>query len=407
MAKTIEFAPQGGATGKICLQLPNTDATDLDFARISKGTLKNENGILETALPNIPRYTFEDDGCPALLLEPQSTNLVSYSSDFTQWGTGRSSVSSNVTISPKGDLSASLIVPDTQNGQHSISKSSLSSDNGTYSVYVKADGYSAIRINGGSSGNGYADFDTVSESITLSGGTYFQDAKITDEGNGWYRCSLTLSTGSGDNRFFIIVLNELNQTSYIGDGTSGVYLWHGQSEELLYATSPIETNGTIETRTKDSSSKTGLANYINSSEGTFYFYGKALADSNNNRYISLSDNSGNNFIQIRVNTSNKLQCRLFKNGSGVGSAINDNSTSVINNYKVAIVWSSTKFVLFVNGSKIGEQLVDASFTSNTLDTLTFNNGLVGGSSNYEGKVKDLRVYTTALTDQELIDLTTI
>lgn len=176
---------------------------------------------------------------------------------------------------------------------------------------------------------------------------------------------------------------------------------------VVVSTSWIETNGTIETRAKDTSSKTNLSNYINSSEGTFYFYGKTLSDSSNSRFISLSDNSGSNFIQLKINTNNKIITGLKINNLDIGNAIVDNSTSTLNYYKVAIVWSSTKFVLFVNGSKIGEQLVDASFTSNTLDTLTFNNALVGGGSNYEGKVKELEVYTTALTDIEAIDLTTL
>jgi len=177
---------------------------------------------------------------------------------------------------------------------------------------------------------------------------------------------------------------------------------------VSYNTSWIETNGTIETRTADSASKSGLSNYINSSEGTFYFYGKTLANSNNNRFISLSDNSGgSNYVQIRVSTLSKLQCRIFKNNGGVGSAIDDNITNTLNYYKCAIVWNSTKFALFVNGSKIGEQLVDASLNSNILDTLTFNNEVVNGGSKFEGKVKDLRVYDTVLTDQELTELTTI
>ena len=406
MAKTIEFAPQGGATGKICLQLPNTDATDLDFSRTSGATLKNENGVLEDVLPNIPRYTFEDDGCPVLLLEPQSTNLITYSSDFTQWTTQRANLTPNVITSPKGDLSGSLIVPTAVFGSHQIEKGISASPSGTYSIYIKADGYSAIRINSGSSGNGYAEFDTVTESVINSGGTYFEKAKITKEKDGWYRCQLTLSSGLSGNGLFIYVLNELNQQSYTADGTSGLYIWHGQLEELPYASSPIETDGAIETRTKDSASKTNLENYINSSEGTFYFYGKALADSDINRFISLSDDSSNNFLQIRINTTNVLQVRTFKGGSGL-EIISSPTTNTLNYYKCAAVWSNTKLAMFVNGVKIDEKVVDNSYPTNTFNTLTFNNAVIGGSANYEGKVKEFWVDDTALTDQELIDLTTL
>ena len=175
---------------------------------------------------------------------------------------------------------------------------------------------------------------------------------------------------------------------------------------VVVSTSWIETSATIETRTKDTSSKTGLSNYINSSEGTFYFYGKALADSNNPRFISLSDNSNNNYIQIRISNANVLQVRTFKDGSGLES-ISSSSTDTTNYYKCAVVWDNTKLAFFVNGAKILEKSVDNSYPIDTLDTLTFNNALVVSASNYEGKGKELEVYKTAYTDSQAIDLTTI
>tara|TARA_R110002020_G_C16198815_1_gene766089 strand:- start:37 stop:1164 length:1128 start_codon:yes stop_codon:yes gene_type:complete len=375
MAKTIEFAPQGGATGKICLQLPNTDATDLDFARTSGATLRNENGVLVDVLPNIPRYNFEDDGCPALLFEPQSTNL---------W-VGSEGTDATL-VSPLGEFGFTNINGFTYSSNQNLVGKTVS----MFFLAKKADNSAPII---GTSGNASADIV-----VKLAGSAVTTQFTTTDLGNGYY-------------------LAEVENFAVVGTGVTSVNLKNNsgvdtfismvQLQELSYSTSYIETlNGTIETRTKDTSSKTNLSNYINSSEGTLYFYGKALADSSNGRYISLSDNSNNNFIQIRISTSNVLQARTFKGGSGLES-ISSATTNTLNYYKCAIVWDNTKLAFFVNGVKVLEKSVDNSYPVNTLDTLTFNNGLVGGGSNFEGKVKELEVYTTAYTDSEAIDLTTL
>jgi len=251
----------------------------------------------------------------------------------------------------------------------------------------------------------------VTQSITVVSGV---DYAVSFSGNG----SITFSGGASgtlngtgstatDRVSQIVTTSSTSVTCTISGTVEYVnFEINTDDSSVVVSTSWIETNGTIETRAKDISTKTGLQNYINSSEGTFYFYGKALADSSNTRYISLSDNSNNNFIQIRISNSNVLQVRTFKGGGGLES-ISSTSTNTLNYYKCAIVWDDTKLAFFVNGIKIQEKSVDNSYPINTLDTLTFNNGFVVGGSNYEGKVKEFEVYTTAYTDSEAIDLTTI
>ena len=60
--------------------------------------------------------------------------------------------------------------------------------------------------------------------------------------------------------------------------------------------------------------------------------------------------------------------------------------------------------MYVNGVLIASD-TNGSIGSFTLDRLTFDNS--NGVNPFYGNVKDLRVYNTALTDQELINLTTI
>ena len=74
--------------------------------------------------------------------------------------------------------------------------------------------------------------------------------------------------------------------------------------------------------------------------------------------------------------------------------------------KVAVRYSLNNFSLWVNGVKRVETLTYAGIPSNTLNNLSFDrNGI--GELDFRGNVKDLKLYNTALTDQELIALTQV
>lgn len=392
MAKTIEFAPQGGATGKICLQLPNTDATDLDFARSSNGTLKNENGILETVLPNIPRYTFEDDGCPALLLEPTSTNEFTYSNDFTQsdWekqnqGLGTIPiVTANYAISPDGTQNASRI-------QFDASTSGSGSDR------------SRIRVNA-----------TLTDGEDYTQSFYLKSTDGTNQSIGFLmdNSQATVVTVTSEWQRFEFTITQVGTSGLYGldlrsatASTSDILVYQGQLEEKSYATSYIPTNGSIETRTKDTTSKSGLSNYINSQKGVLYLEAQCFDDEVNNNFYGLKSSTENThfFIYGGAGASNKWQCNIRVKGfnyyvSG-GSII-----SVRKNIKskIAVVFNENEATFYINGVKGSTQILTSGFDSGVLDQFGFSL-----SSKFYGKVNDARVYTDEMTETELIGLTTI
>ena len=64
---------------------------------------------------------------------------------------------------------------------------------------------------------------------------------------------------------------------------------------------------------------------------------------------------------------------------------------------------SVTVMLFLDGTQIG---ADTSVVLPTgLNVFSFNNPFGGGTSPFYGKVKNIQVYNTALTDAELIELT--
>ena len=64
-----------------------------DFSRASSATVVNKAGLVESVTSGIPRIDFSDDNNGALLLEPQSTNLIGYSENYNYWAKTGSRVS--------------------------------------------------------------------------------------------------------------------------------------------------------------------------------------------------------------------------------------------------------------------------------------------------------------------------
>ena len=72
---------------------------------IETTTAAVEGGITD----NVPRLDYTDSSCPALLLEPQRTNVLTHSEYFGGWGQINTLNTANALISPEGVQNLSLI----------------------------------------------------------------------------------------------------------------------------------------------------------------------------------------------------------------------------------------------------------------------------------------------------------
>jgi hypothetical protein len=236
-------------------------------------------------------------------------------------------------------------------------------------------------------------------------------AKIESAGNGWYRASLTckindVSTLAKVNYYLQETGLSFN-ASYLGDNVSGCYVYGTQIEALPYATSYIKTEGTTITRVADVVAKTGLSNYINSSEGTIFLYSNSITETPDEAFRFGLGADAENYISVGFTNSqtNKVKCVFVKGGV----AIINNSFSVasITSYnKLAISFKNNNFRFFINGTKALEDLtLDTFFAENFLNSVRFNSR--DGFGNLYGKTKEAQVFKTALTDAELITLTTL
>jgi hypothetical protein len=171
------------------------------------------------------------------------TNLLQYSEEFDQaaWTKSNSSITPNAIKSPNNQITADKLVESTASGFHYINQSAtvVSGVPITTSVYAKSAERTGIGVFPYSSAAG-ARFNLANGTIISqdSGVT----ATITSAGDGWYRCSASITAPGTSANPWLLPLNDSDGTNYVGDGTSGIYLWGAQLEEGSTATNYIKSD---------------------------------------------------------------------------------------------------------------------------------------------------------------------
>jgi hypothetical protein len=231
------------------------------ISRASTGTYFDSSGVLQTAPANQPRLNHSFVGSawtqPAVLIEPERTNLNPYSQDFgsPNWGAVSSTITPNSTTAPDGTTTASLWALNSGSGEHYLSRSTtLIEGQLTYSVFAKPAGRNWIILNhNNSTGATYTYFNISTGTIGTTGPGV--TPSIINVGNGWYRCVVTINHSAaahGTNGPQLYIANDTGTaSSFTGDGVSGVYIWGVQLEQGYGVTSYIPTAGTAVTRAAD------------------------------------------------------------------------------------------------------------------------------------------------------------
>ena len=374
-----------------------------DFSRASIGTRVNRDGLIEVVQDNIPRIDFSD-GEGSLKLEPQRTNLVTYSEDFSNasWTKTNVSITSNATTSPEGVVNASKLIEDSSNSTHYIADTISTSSGVTHSLFVfakKAENrYIRLSRAGGSVGVG---FDLENGDFVAGGGAI---GDTEDLGNGWYKCIMIFDTNVTSTQIRVELssfLSAVNNT-YLGNGTSGVYIYGAQLEAGSYSTSLIPTSGSAVTRVADACVNAGNASTFNDSEGVLYAEISALANDGTYRQLGITG-SGNNQVNLSFdNVTNTIGGVVLSSGTYYVLSHIVSDTTVAS--KVALKYKLNDIKFFINGFE-----VDSKNSANMpigLNELNFAIGTTNSNPFY-GNCKELRVYNTALTDTELEELTTI
>jgi len=359
----------------------NTNSGDYSF------TIDNVS-VKEVFQNDIPRVDYLNNSNGSLKLEPQSTNLITYSEDFsnsswTLFGT----IQANSSVSPNGLTTATKLTH--THSQYNMLRV-ITGGVRTTSVFVKNVDADNFYIRGSSSGYAYYNFNTKTVNNNSLKVEYFA--------NDWIRLSLTDSNGL---RQFGIGVDE----SDLSESGNSVYVWGAQLEEKSYATSYIPTSGSSVTRNADACSLTNVADRINSSEGVL-FVETSYVNKGYGNSIAITDGTNSQRVQMYFNNHGLSLLLVVKvNDTIVGthtvssSGINWDSTN-----KIAIKYKTNDMSFWLNGTKVAEDTSGTMFSANTLTKLGFDSGS-GGS--FYGKCNQIQVYSTALSDSELATLTTL
>ena len=357
------------------VNLKEIQEADFDFSRGSSATRVNEQGLIESIASGLPRIDYSS-GFGSLLLEPQRTNKITYSEDFSQWSkTGTTSVSSNDSISPDGSQNASTVSGLTGSGSNDLVKNiGINPANKTYtfSVYLKGSGTLRLHLSNNVD-------NAASNVVTLT--------------SSWVRYEL-IHTFNSTSASLTASLDDNGATA------TEYKVWGAMLEEGSYSTSYIVSNsGSATTRSADVANNSGNADLFNDSEGVLYTEISALADDLTFRTITLSDGTTNNNVGFGYRNNSNVIYTFLK------SDINSSSTVTVSDIKdfnkIAIKYKSGDFAMWINGVEVYTS--PNSFTLSGLTELAFDNG--SGNADFYGKTKELAVFKEALTDAELESLT--
>ena len=381
---------------------------DFTVARASDVWRTNEQGVLEVLGNNVPCIDYSD-GFPVLLTQPQSTNLVTYSNDFTNWTAGGGILRDyDIATSPDGILNASKIyAPSTGTGFYSILPPTYPVANGgtqTVSIFAKAAGLNWIRF-GATLPDTWAYFDLENGIIGTQSGTPPENVKIEDYGNGWFRCSVTAINNNTIQRTQIYLAEADNDLAFVGDDVSGVYIYGAQGEALSYPTSYIPTSGATATRIKDVISGAGSTASINSEEGVLYFNGTYLIDDGdaNGKKIAISDGTSANRIYMTPYQSVASWIRVvFSVGGATQADLVATGLDLTQEIAIAVKWKLNDFELYINGVSTTTDVSGTVPTANTFNQLHLGSELGNGTGLLFAKTKQLRVYESIADAQ--IDL---
>ena len=373
--------------------------------------------VLLSAANNTPRFDHNPNTGQSLglLVEQQSTNLLTYSDQFNNavWVATRATINSNVIIAPDGTLTGDKIYEDTSTNTHVVSQSvTLANATYTASAYLKAGErtFASFQMSDLTTGGAiiFVNLSTgVIVSSTATGSWSAASSTITSVGNGWYKVTTTGTKGAGT----IVAVQILPASSgsivnYTGDGYSGIYIWGAQLEATAFPTSYIPTVATTMTRIIDSAVMTGtnFSSWFNQGQYTMYAEGYSSCPSPNASSMALFCVNG----AITQNSSNlghvgtSPVSNFYNSGVLQGNFTGTGTWNLATNNKIALAINTNDSSGAING------VVASSITSNLMPS-GLNYLYIGSYSaqTFNGTIKRILCYPARLTNTQIQALTTI
>ena len=375
---TLTMIPSGYKAEKVYSVLPTNGDGDFTFNRNDTATRVNKSGLIEQVATDIPRLDYSDGSCPSLLLEPQSTNLITKSNEVTS--VGGAIITLNSAISPDGTLNAFKIkfTGGSSNVGGLLNLENQTANFAASTVYTLS--FYAKNLVGNGQFTARIDTDV----------SIVKQESFTATSN-WQRYTMSFTTDLGSTTFS-------SNSRFRNFQENGEVLFYGVQLEKGIATSLIPTTTQPETRSAESfsndfSSQPTVANtntvvlkFIPMGFSTDFF--KLLKFSGVDGELRLEGFSTNNYDVYGTG--------LTSSGMIDGALQLDAGSINI----ISFSYSGTSLRFSHNGSTI-----NTTTPTGNLPTITQVLHSVGSESPI--KILDLRVYNEFKTQTEINTLTTI
>tara|TARA_Y100001938_G_scaffold150271_1_gene240421 strand:+ start:3367 stop:5220 length:1854 start_codon:yes stop_codon:yes gene_type:complete len=399
----------------------NTSSIDVAFASLSTTGATDYNAtttqihreyaptLKSVATAGQPRFEYDptDGQSMGILVESQFQELLTYTEDLTNAAFTKSNltIGSNAAISPDGTLTADLCTEsDDSSGQdHSlvVTSPTLSAATHTLSVFAKSAGRSHVQLQaymGSIALNCQAMFSLTDGSVS---GLTNATGSTESLGNGWYRLKMHFTpTGSAVAGLYFRLCSDASTNNYTGNGYSGAIMWGANLTQSSHAYSYLKADAAATTKAADSMSAdlsdigytggpvTGIVDAVN------------IGTANYPTFVTVVDATGNQRVMVQGNsTSSNVDTYVLTDGTQVA---NPSSTLNTTASKVGFRSDTNNFATVVNGGTVSTDTSGSIPASASTLHIGQNH-----NSQYQvnGNIKRVAIYSEALSDQNLISLT--
>ncbi len=429
---SLILVPARFKTGKLYTPVATTSgglvlgaSGDFNVTRATTATRVNESGLIESVASGIPRLDYPiGGGCPALLVEPQSQNVARFVNQMT--GQDFPSASGGLTITtgstdflaPNG-ASGSITKyvggaasGDTQQAYY-VGGSITASASGvhTFSLFVKAGATNPLNFCAiqfalftGASGTATSYFSLASGTALTAG------ASIQNYGNGWYRiisAPYTIASGDLTGNVVFIFAEANNDFSWSASGALNLtaYTWGAQMEAGSIATSYIPTTTAAVTRNAEVITLSGaVSGCVGQTEGTIYAEFEYKTNTAERRLIALSNGTASDRIMVWTQ-NNTLFAQVEGGTITLANPITEGYHKLAFAYQQNGV-SGTLFASLDGGAVVSG--TSAAFPASLTDINIGKSEATATSAFFwNARIRSAALYTTRLTNAELIALSTL
>ncbi len=416
-------AVPSGATLDLSFLSGGTLDPRITFTRASTATYFDSSGTMQTAASGAPRFDYDPvtHALRGVWVEEARTNQLFPSvPDTTVWTNGAVTVTMGAAAAPDGTAAVTQVAETVANALHFVMRSPMATTSlgpQTLSVYARAAGTRYLQVSLDDSGSGtiggYATFDlqsgVISGALTAKSTATVGTATIQAAGNGFYRCSITVTTtgASLSDRIMLILSNAAAPAfgpTYAGNAANGVLLWGVLLEIGAFPTSYIPTTAATATRAAEVMSLTDAALFLGANGKTIQV--EALAVQN-----MLSTQDGYWLDLHDVGATNLLQLITPPTSTGIRSVVFQSPTTYINGADVALT-RPTVFKAAIANSTVWNSAVNGALTPGSGGASAIGTGAYTalhmgcGSTAIGGYIRRVRFWQRALSQAELQAVTT-